>query len=312
MFRQTIERWQKSIGLTENKLYSEIENRRVEYKARLDKALDCQSYLQIGKDLKDVADSIKNVYQANTSINKTQTDVKDAKTYCISINKSLLSMYKLSNWLRIKIQTGTYSCFISKATANIIVGWDENCESKFMYYAFNKTINPKYIKVGRNSVGNTTNLFHRQSQPIPTIVGNKNVYVLVNATQFGAAMNELSRLKLPLSVTRSDHVYFVVQDFQEIMNGGSVLETLTNILSIKEYQDAKVTCPCNVLLLHDNPLYNLAATEAQTTGCTKQYDEIRILNSLQTKFGFLFPKDRTSRNIVETTIRQIIQKLGKI
>jgi len=66
------------------------------------------------------------------------------------------------------------------------------------------------------------------------------------------------------------------------------------------------------LLLHDNPIYNLAAAEAQTVGCTTQFDEIKILNDLQKKFNYLLPQIKTERNIVESTIRIIIQKLGKV
>lgn len=312
IFRQTIERWQKTVDVTENKLYSEIENRRAEYKARLDRALDSQTYLQIGEELREIANSISVVFHKRSNINKTKTDIRDTKTYSIRVNSGILFMYKLSDLLRRKIHTEIHRCFTSNAPKNIIVGWDENCESRFMLYALNQSINSTCIKVGCNIWGDSTYVYHKQCNPLPIISGIKNVYILVNATQFGAAMSEISKLKLQNCVTRLDHVYFVIQDFQEIINGDSVVETLTNVLSIRNYQGGKVICSCNVLLLHDNPIYNLAAAEAQTIGCTKQYDEIRILNSLQTKFGFLFPRDRATRNNVETIILQIIQKLGEI
>lgn len=66
------------------------------------------------------------------------------------------------------------------------------------------------------------------------------------------------------------------------------------------------------MLLHDNPLYNLVAAEAQATRCLHQSDEIRIINDIQTKFPYLLPRNKSERNKVEATIRLIIQKLGKI
>ncbi|MCF0194165.1 MAG: dynamin family protein, partial [Bacteroidaceae bacterium] len=78
VFNQTIQRWQKSVKITEDKLFAEIQNRRSEYEARRNKALDAQAYLKIGKDLQRIAESIKDIQVSNTRVNSTHTDVKDA------------------------------------------------------------------------------------------------------------------------------------------------------------------------------------------------------------------------------------------
>ena len=122
-------------------------------------------------------------------------------------------------------------------------------------------------------------------------------------------MNEISRFKVKNLLSRNDELFFVIQDFNEVMNGDSVSETLDNVIGIKRSLGIGNT-KVRYLLLHDNPIYNLAATEAQTVGCTTQFDEIKILNDLQKKFGYLLPQIKTKRNIVESTIRIIIQKLG--
>ena len=94
------------------------------------------------------------------------------------------------------------------------------------------------------------------------------------------------------------------------MNGDSVSETLSNIIQIRKQLSIN-SSNVRYLLLHDNPIFNLAAAEAQTIGCTTQYDEIVILNNLQKKFSYLLPRDKTNRNFIELTIRTILQKLGK-
>ena len=312
IFRETIKKWQKSIEKTESKLYSEIENRRSEYKARINQTLDSQTYQQIGKELEQIAETIKITKENQTQVNATCTDVIDSQLFTLRINKELLPIYKLSEYIRIKTQYDTFNFFIGKKKQHSIIGWDENCEAKFLRYAFNQEINPNTFVQGINIMGNSVYLIHKpKSSEQYSSVSDKGIYILVNATQIGSAMSEISHFKVSNILKDEDDLYFVIQDFNEIMNGNSVSETLDNILGMKRQLSLNNIKP-RYLLLHDNPIFNLAAIEAQTVGCTTQFDEIRILNDLQKKFNFLLPQDKSMRNIIETTIHIIIQKLGKI
>ena len=134
---------------------------------------------------------------------------------------------------------------------------------------------------------------------------------MVNATQIGAALSEISRFKVTNLLKNNDELFLVIQDFNEIMNGNSVSESLDNVIGIKQ-QLGIFNVKVRYLLLHDNPIYNLAVTEAQSIGCTTQFDEIEILNNIQKKFYYLLPSDKSKRNFAESTIRIITQKLGKI
>ena len=196
---------------------------------------------------------------------------------------------------------------------NYVIGWDENSESKFVKYAFGKDLVSAKICNGANSIGRSITVIHKSNE-LKSLSSNtaKNVFVLVNAIQFGAAMSEIFKLKLGNIIRRMDRLYLVVQDFNEIMNGDCVSETLDNVLGLRNRKELNMRCSTSIMLLHDNPVYNMAAVEAQVTGCTQQYDEIRILNNLQTKFPYLFPKDKLIRNFSTSTIRIIIHKLGRI
>lgn len=311
VFRQTIQRWQKSLEITEKKLYSEIQNRRSEYEARINKALDCQAYQKIGTELERIAESIKLINETQTKVNTTRTDVKQSQVFSISVDTFLLPMYKLSESIRIKVHYDTNRFFRGNKKLHCIVGWDEYCEIKFLRYAFNLSVADTSIVKGRNKLSDSITLIHKPDSSAQNEKGyNKGVYVLVNATQIGAALNEISRYKVKNLLSTNDELFFVIQDFNEIMNGNSVSETLDNIIGIKRSLDIGNT-KVRYLLLHDNPIYNLAAAEAQAVGCTTQFDEIKILNDLQKKFNYLLPQIKTERNIVESTIRIIIQKLGK-
>lgn len=312
VFSQTIQRWQKSIEVTEGHLYSEIGNRRSEYEARINQALDCQAYQDIGIELSKIADSIKTINENQTKVNSTRTDIKKSELFTLRVRKELLPMYKLSESLRIKIQYDTVRFFVGKKNINLIIGWDDLCEAKYLRYAFNQESKPNTFAQGTNILGNSIHLIHKPNSSIQyNNVSGKGIHILVNATQIGAALNEISRIQVTKSLKNNDNLYFVIQDFNEIMNGDSVSETLDNIITMKQKLSLN-NVRLKYMLIHDNPIFNLAAVEAQATGCTTHSDEIKIMNDLQKKFYFLLPPDRLKRNIFETTIRTIIHKLGKV
>lgn len=311
VFNQTIQKWQRSLELTEKKLFAEIQNRKSEHEARITQALDCQSYQRIGNELSKLAETIKPVNENQTKVNSTPTDVKASELFTIRVSKELLPMFKLSEKLRIKIQNDTFSSFIGNKEHHCVIGWDEYCEVKFVRYAFGKLINSNAIVKGINVLDNSIKLIHKPDSSQNDGLYDKSIYLLVNATQIGAAMSEISRFKVVNSLRNNYDLYLVIQDFNEIMNGNSVSETLDNVIEIKRNLNISNT-NIRYLLLHDNPIYNLAATEAQAIGCTTQFDEIKILNDLQTKFNYLLPQNKYERNKVESTIRIIIQKLGKV
>lgn len=312
IFNQTIQRWLKSIKITEEKIFAEIQNRHSEYEARNGKVLDCQAYQQIGNELTRIAESIKSVHGNQTQVNTARIDVKESKVFSIQLSKTLLSMYRLSDNIRIKIQNEIFRAFVGNKEQHSIIGWDEYCEGKFLRYAFGIDVNPDKIVIGNNIIGNSVLLIHKPAISTQSnIISNKGIYILVNATQIGAALSEISRYKVTNLIKGNDELFLVIQDFDEIMNGNSVSETLDNVLDMKRQLFIN-TSRVKYILLHDNPIYNLAAVEAQSIGCTTQFDEIKILNDLQKKFNYILPQDWSAKNKVETTIRVIIQKLGKI
>lgn len=309
---QTIKKWKKSLELTEKKLFAEIENRRSEYDARINQALDCQAYKEIGTKLSKIAESIKSINENTTNVNSTKTDVKESEKFSVRVSKELLPMYKLSEAIRIKIHNDTFKYFVGKKKQHYIIGWDEYCEGKFIRYAFNTILETNKILKGINVVDSSIKLIHKPECPTHNDgVYNKGVYVMVNATQIGAALSEISRFKVTNLLKNNDELFLVIQDFNEIMNGNSVSESLDNVIGIKQ-QLGIFNVKVRYLLLHDNPIYNLAVTEAQSIGCTTQFDEIEILNNIQKKFYYLLPSDKSKRNFAESTIRIITQKLGKI
>ena len=316
-FHQTISRWQNSIESTESKLGAEIANRRAEYRARVDHILDCNAYQQIGNQLQKLADSITTTQEhALASIISTKTDVGATTLYPLRIRKDVLSLYLISESIRIHLHNLTFKCLLSDRYCDInnyLIGWDKSCETRFARYAFNKTINDNQIEMGSNRLNSSTFLLHKPNNLTALNSSiKKNIFILLNAIQFGAALKDFAKLNISKILSKHDILFFVVQDFQEIINGNAVKETLENLKAIKRKKELDINGKYRILLQHDNPVFNLAAVEAQVIGCTKQSDEIKIINLIQSHFGYLLPKDRLKRNQCESTIRIIINALGDL
>ena len=312
VFRQTIQRWLKSLEITEQKLFSEITNRKTEYETRKNQILDCQEYKGIESELNEIAESIKICSEKQTEINNGRTDVKTLQKFTIQVNKELLPIYKLSEYIRLKIHNDIFNFFVEGRRHSCVIGWDEYCEERFIRYAFNDVIYPVPLVEGMNVLSDSVVLLHKNFNPTQYKCDfNKDIYILVNATQIGAALSEISRSKVKSFIKCDDGLFFVIQDFNEIINGNSVSETLDNTIGIKQQLGIN-NANVKYFLLHDNPIYNLAAAEAQAIGCTTQADESKILNDLQKKFRYLIPRNKSSRNFVEATIRIIVQKFGNV
>ena len=232
--------------------------------------------------------------------------------FTIQVNKELLPIYKLSEYIRLKIHNDIFNFFVEGRRHSCVIGWDEYCEERFIRYAFNDVIYPVPLVEGMNVLSDSVVLLHKNFNPTQYKCDfNKDIYILVNATQIGAALSEISRSKVKSFIKCDDGLFFVIQDFNEIINGNSVSETLDNTIGIKQQLGIN-NANVKYFLLHDNPIYNLAAAEAQAIGCTTQADEIKILNDLQKKFRYLIPRNKSSRNFVEATIRIIVQKFGNV
>lgn len=306
-FERTISRWQKSMEVTEEKLIREIDNRRQEFEQRRNIALDAQLYAQIGQELMALSAQISDGISQKSSSSFQKTDVEAPTMHQITAPCYFHSISCLSEKLRLKLHSSILESFKKNAESDIIVGWDDKCEEKIAKYFFNKDI----INLsGKFYPHDKIHLLHKPTKSsIPHSHVARNLFVLVNATQFGAALSEIDGLKLN-EFGLNDHIYFVIQDFQETINGESVTETLENMKSIPSVLN--LLQDSHILILHDNPIYNLVAVEAQTLKrCTMQ-DEINIIKNLQNRFPFLFPSEGSKKREMETIIDIIIQKLADI
>jgi hypothetical protein len=178
---------------------------------------------------------------------------------------------------------------------SIITGWDSGCLRDFIYRFFGLDMDDEEIALFENSKAVSWNKYVFRLNPDIEFLNQLHkrnagytIYILVNAHQDGSAKNQIDKLKLKDVLHLSDRVFFVVQEFDSIINAGD--ETIKELRDIMlgYFDTFEITANKGLILINDdNPLYNLAFIESQLNPCTGLSDETDLMNNLKSKFSFL-------------------------
>ncbi len=128
------------------------------------------------------------------------------------------------------------------------------------------------------------------------------MFFLINAIQIGAAIKQLNELRLSELLTNGDSLFFVIQDFREVITGEDVEGVISKMKNITT--QLKMCFKSQLILaVHENPIYNLALIESQLSQSKTHNDEIKTLNNLHKRFHFLINEE------VEKTLATIIRHI---
>lgn len=145
----------------------------------------------------------------------------------------------------------------------VLIGWDEGSRDVFL------------LQTGIADA----NIMLFPAAPVNLPARKKKcVFVLVNTVQFGAALKQISALKLGDHLDKNDFVVWVVQDFQELMVGGHTAEGLTQMGELA--RQTSIPCRSMIYILHENPLYNLVFLNYQMDPSLHQAPE-RVVREIQ-------------------------------
>lgn len=126
------------------------------------------------------------------------------------------------------------------------------------------------------------------------------LFVLVNAIQYGAALKQISALKLNSILTKQDYVVWVVQDFQELLTGDRAAEGLTQMAELSGV--TQIPCKSSIYIMHENPIYNLTFLKHQFDRSLRLAPH-KLIDDLQTSYGvYLTPS-------VSDTLGEIVRKV---
>ena len=307
MANQTIEgiirKWSNSVDSVCEKLYRQIENKRKEYNDRRTKALEASKYKEIAGRLNKIAKTIPLFKTTKKAIVHSETDIFKGAYQKASVSQISYNIYKISEAIKTYIQKVIFQRAVPVTSKqNIIIGWDRTCESSFVKNCFGITIDETDI-INSEKIDGSLTIMHNPKRycldKYADSPNSNNFLFLVNAIQYGAALKQISESINFSTLKRTDKLFFIIQDFEEIINGHSISESFENMKKLGEIM--KFSKKYIIMVQHSNPIYNMVCLEVQIKGCQPHVDEIALLHDIETKFPYLL--DNRSK---------IINHLGKI
>lgn len=303
---QTCEKWEKSISIISNKLISQIENRRKSFEDRKEKALSRETYKIISKKLASISKEIKIISTESTTVVNDTTNIKTEANNKVEISHTVLNIYKLAENIKKEMNNSILRLIYNFEKNNTyIIGWDKFSELFFIRNNLCQEIKETDINDGRNKIGRYC-LIHNPKEKYflkESFYYNdnnaRNIFILVNATQFGAALKQIDTSKITDTFHKTDNISFVIQDFNEIIIGNSVEESISNMKRIGHQLAFKNQY--HILLQHENPLYNLLSLELQKNGYKSQSDEVNLIHQIQESFPYL--RTKVEDNIIDRIIK---------
>ena len=288
IFKDTAGKFKKRIKNIRSCFVNEVEIRRKSFEARQTKILEAQQFLEISRALSNLSSSIVINNNCYTSTNSTY--VERPEETLIEVECPLTSYFLLNLAEKIKrnihIQTIENHIHCSKHSV-LVLGWDKTSETECLDKFFDCQLSTDSVHSGHNQINDRISLFHIEGAANDLRFGKVEIiFVLVNATQIGSAEKQIYPLITSGMIPGDVKLMFVIQDFAEII---ATKDTGGYLTELKEfiYEDLKRK-DIGILLVHNNPIYNLAIAAIQESGIELQSDSINIANDLKSKFGYLY------------------------
>lgn len=295
-YQRQLSEWYKTIKKTESYILDAIIVREKQVEEAKQRNLNAQRKQSIINGLNELK---RKIPFKRESVNTTIT-AQTVNMRRVSKNIHPLTYYAYI-YAKNHIDSLHYKTFLS-VFANkhsCIYGWDENCINLFLR-KFAK-LDDKSAGAQRGNVRKATYTIDRSDKAYHST--DKVAVVFVNLTQPGAAKKQIAKLFSDKKITRSSEVVFVIQDLQEVINGGDLKGALRDMvnffnsqLGIKDYIWFSI---------HSNPLYNIALLEMQNVRLTTQRDEIDLSYKLKKHLGDLYQQE--SENIISEMMRSLIK-----
>lgn len=219
-----------------------------------------------------------------------ETDGHVFTTKEIDVPAYISSVLNLSRAVLQQQHRAIAQSFVAKIGCNnctpIIISWDDGSCEEFIWQT--GIIDAKVMRSPVSNAG------------IPQ-EKNRCIFVLVNAIQYGAALKQISALKLNSILTKQDYVVWVVQDFQELLTGDRAVEGLTQMSELSGV--TKIPCKSSIYIMHENPIYNLTFLKHQFDRSLRLTPH-KLIDDLQSSYEvYLTP-------VVSDTLGDIVRKVN--
>ena len=300
VFKESSDKFEKRLKDIQKRFVEEIELRRQSFKARQNKILEAQQYSDISRDLSGLSQSIR--FDERRDGKTINAPVERPEDNLVEIECPLFSyaFYQVADRIKRKIHAQTIERFIHCSQNNILIlGWDKFSETECLDKFFNYKVSTESIQDGQAHIDDRLSLFHSGGSVKHLKLGGINVIlILVNATQIGSAEKQIYPLLTTGVIPEAMKVLFVVQDFAEAIATKDVGGVLTEL---RDFIKNDLNRCDDILLVHNNPIYNLAIAAIQETGLSLQSDSISIASDLKSRFGYLY--DEESNNVIHDMLK---------
>lgn len=292
------ENWLKSVAHTCSVIDEQIEIKRKAFEQRKTKALDAEQYRQIAKEIRSISKDIQ-----VTDITSTKYIHEDAKIYTEQteereFKKYIFPIYRMAEIIKDSIGSESVKSFFNESSS-VVIGWDRECEASFVKQYLYTKIDVDLINDGQNIFRNLL-IFHNPDEENKIVIEeSQNIFILVNAIQIGSALEQIDKSGICKIATNTNKVFFVIQDFQELITSDSVIESISNMMEIG--RSLNFSKYYKVLINHDNPIFNIVSLELQQNGCKTHSDEISLIHMIQKKLPYL--RNTEIDNICEEIIK---------
>lgn len=251
---------------------------------RLQKALTANRYREIADRLSQISSSIEILEPAKTGPVKPVANDFTIGYQPIEISPAVYGTYRLAQIVKQRIHKKIAEItFQPKRQSTVIWGQDKCCECHFIKQMFGFSVAENDIHDGLNH-WKPFNLILCHKLTDIKVTRECNFVIMVNTTQIGEKYGRSALLQIAKRIPPKSHTFLVAENFQENINGKNVDETIDNLQAL----GCELNLPSpTILFAHSNPIFNLAAVEAQQHGFETHTDETDFTSDLMTKLGFL-------------------------
>ena len=274
-----INAWKSRVAFVRERIDEEISRRKKADEERITRALVAQSYIDVANQLSVLISQMPERPKKSNYLTETRVLKPKEELFQIEVNKAIHELYSLSLGIKKYIQEIVVENCFGDDGRILVIGGDISTEVFFLTQILNESIDEENIREGRNIVSDRVLLWHKYNIPEKVLLeGNSSVFILFNGTQIGSAERYLYSISECVKDRSDIRLFWVVQDFQEVINAQDIEGCLCELKCFAE--DSFPELNIKFLLVHENPLYNLALSAIQEKDSLSQTDSVEVINDL--------------------------------
>jgi len=291
---RTIQSWRKNLDKTLDRINSIIDD---EYGIFIER----QKEIENTTDVKNILDRLKSLIRdinlpekmkvSDTVI--TESRPNDTNLSAMALSKYQLGLYDISKTILHSVSKAALEkcCEVINAPLKkIVLGWDiesmRDFVIRFMGISFDSQDLEKERQITVQEIICISPPCAAQLKKIKSGNYPASFFIMVNAQQDGKAKKDINELAFKNNLKSGDKVFFVVQDFDSLINSGGIFEMKANLREY--YRDFEITDKKGFIFINDdNPVYNLAFVQDQLEPCDTISKEQELLKQLK-KLQFLW------------------------